>query len=130
MRMTRRTLLIGGGSGVLGVMLASCVPEPEPSPTSTRTPSPTLPDTTLTPAAAARSRWSTDPFARGAASFTPVGTQPTARDTLAQPVGTRMFFAGEATAPNSPGTMRGAVQSGRRVAAEVNRSAAAGERIA
>ena len=130
MRLTRRTLLIGGGSGVLTVLLASCIPEPAPSPTSTRTPSPTPPRTAVTPAAAARSTWSTDPFARGAASYTPVGAQPAARDALAQPVGTRVFFAGEATAPNSPGTMRGAVQSGRRVAAEVNRSAAAGERIA
>ncbi|HET8926235.1 MAG TPA: FAD-dependent oxidoreductase [Microbacterium sp.] len=130
MRLTRRTLLIGGGSGVLTVLLASCIPEPAPSPTSTRTPSPTPPRTAVTPAAAVRSTWSTDPFARGAASYTPVGVQPAARDALAEPVGTRLFFAGEATAPNSPGTMRGAVQSGRRAAAEASQNAAAGERIA
>lgn len=129
MRMTRRTLLIGGGSGVLTVLLASCIPEPAPSPTSTRTASPTPPPTVLTPVASARSTWSTDPFSRGAASYTPVGAQPAARDALGQPVGTRVFFAGEATS-DSPGTMRGAVQSGRRAAVEAGRHAAAEERIA
>lgn len=130
MTMTRRTLLIGGGSGVLTVLLASCIPEPAPSPTSTRTTSPTPPPTALTPAAAARSTWSTDAFARGAASFTPVGTQPDAREALAQPVGDRVFFAGEATSASSPGTMRGAAQSGRRAAAEVGQYVTAGERVA
>ena len=129
MRMTRRVLLIGGGSGVLSVLLASCIPEPEPSPTTTRTPTPPQP-TTLMPAAAMRSTWSTDPFARGAASYTPVGTQAVARDALAVPVGTRVFFAGEATSQNNPGTMRGAVQSGRRAAVDVGKYASPGERIA
>src|SRR5690606_7270659 len=109
---------------------ASCIPEPAPSPTPKPTPSSPPPATALTPTAAARSTWSTDPFARGAVSFTPVGTQPVVRDELAQPVGTRIFFAGEATSRTSPGTMRGAVQSGRRAATEAGEQAASGERIA
>ena len=88
--MTRRTLLMGAGAGVLGVLLASCTPEPAPSPTPDRSPTPKPTAGAITPAAFARSSWTTDPFALGAASFTPVGTQARAREALAEPVEDRL----------------------------------------
>ncbi len=130
MRMTRRTLLIGAGAGVLGVLLASCTPEPAPTPTPDRSPSPQPTGDTISPAAFARSSWSTDPFALGAASFIPVGTQASARDALAESVEDRLFFAGEATDSEAPGTMGAALRSGERAAEEVLRAAADDERIA
>lgn len=130
MRMTRRTLLIGAGAGALSVLLASCFPEPDPSPTQTSSPSPTPSGDGPQPIATLRSAWSTDSFAYGAASFTPVGAQPTSREALAESVEDRVFFAGEATDTEEPGTMQGAIRSGERAADELRRHAAAGERIA
>ncbi|MBO9625440.1 MAG: FAD-dependent oxidoreductase, partial [Microbacterium sp.] len=113
MRMTRRTLLIGAGAGVMGVLLASCTPEPAPSPTpDTRPPSPRPTGAALVPAAFARSAWTVDPFSLGAASYTPSGAQQSARDALAVPVSGRIFLAGEATDAEAPGTMSAAVRSG------------------
>lgn len=128
--MTRRTLLIGAGAGVLGVLLASCTPEPVPSPTPDRSPTPRPTTDAITPAAFARSSWTTDPFALGAASFTPVGVQAGAREALAASVDDRLFFAGEATDVDSPGSMAGALRSGERAAEDVLRVADDGERIA
>ncbi|MDQ0646004.1 monoamine oxidase [Microbacterium natoriense] len=128
--MTRRTLLVGAGAGVIGVLLASCTPEPAPTPTPDRTPSPTPTGDSLAPIAFARSAWSTDPSALGAASFTPVGVQSAARDALATPVRGRLFFAGEATDADAPGTMAGALRSGTRAAEELLAAAGAGERVA
>lgn len=130
MRMTRRTLLIGAGAGVLGVLLASCTPEPAPSPTPDRSPSPRPTGSTIAPLAFARSRWASDPFALGSASFTPAGVQASARDALAAPVDGRLFFAGEATDADAPGTMSGALRSGTRAAEELLAAAEYGERIA
>jgi monoamine oxidase len=130
MRMTRRTLLIGAGAGVLGVLLASCTPEPAPSPTPTRTPTPRPTSGAITPAAFARSAWTTDPFSLGAASYTPVGTQQSARDALAESVEDRLFLAGEATDAEAPGTIDAALRSGERAAQDVLRVAESGERIA
>lgn len=133
MRITRRTLLIGAGSGVLGVLLASCTPEPAPTPA----PSPSTPSAKPTPTGAgpapvsvARSTWSTDPFARGAASVTPVGTQPSAREALSEPIEGRLFLAGEATDAERPGTTGAALRSGIRAAEELLDAAGPGERIA
>jgi monoamine oxidase len=64
-------------------------------------------------------RWSGDPFARGSYSFNAVGSTPRMRDQLAAAVSGRLYFAGEATARNSFGTVHGALLSGRRAAAEV-----------
>lgn len=130
MRITRRTLLIGAGAGVVGVLLASCTPEPEPTPTPNRSPTPQPTGDVVTPAAFARSGWATDAFALGAASFTPVGSQPRSRDALAEPIDDRLFFAGEATDVDAPGTMTAAMRSGERAAGEVLRVADAGERVA
>ncbi|WP_243228257.1 FAD-dependent oxidoreductase [Microbacterium sp. CIAB417] len=129
--MTRRTLLIGAGVGAVSVLLASCTPEPTPSPTATRTPTGTPPPIDgPVPAQWLRSAWTTDPFARGAASFTPVGAQPSLREALTEPVEGRVFFAGETTDTEAPGTLRGALRSGERVASDLRGRAITGERIA
>lgn len=128
--MTRRTLLIGAGASVLGVLLASCTPEPAPSPTPDASPTPKPTGDAITPASFARSSWTNDPFALGAASFTPVGTQSSARDALAAPVAGRLFPSGEATDAEAPGTMAAALRSGQRSADELLDIAGDGERIA
>ena len=64
-------------------------------------------------------RWGADPWARGAYSYLAPGTSSATRRTLAQPVGSRLFFAGEATDLDHPATVHGALASGRRAAAEV-----------
>lgn len=128
--MTRRTLLIGAGAGVVGILLASCTPEPAPTPTPDRSPTPKPTADSITPAAFARSSWSSDSFSLGAASFTPVGIQAAARDALAEPVDDRLFLAGEATDVDAPGTMAAALRSGDRAADLLRRAADDGERVA
>jgi monoamine oxidase len=129
--MTRRTLLIGAGAGVLGVLLASCTPEPAPSPTPDRSPSPPPPTgTALSPIAFARSTWTTDPFSLGGASFTPAGVPQNIRESLAAPIDGRLFFAGEATDSEAPGTMAGALRSGLAAAEQLISLAEYGVRIA
>lgn len=130
MRMTRRELLWGAGAGALGVLLVSCTPTPDPTPTPTPSPTP-LPDTLVpAPAGSIRSSWATDPFACGAASYTRIGVQASTRETLAEPVENRLFFAGEATDADAPGTLLGAFRSGESAAMRVRASAAPAERIA
>jgi monoamine oxidase len=66
--------------------------------------------------------WQHDPFSRGAYSYQAVGgvDAPTA---LARPVRGTLFFAGEASdIEGRTGTVHGAIASGRRAAAEVERS--------
>ncbi|GGH49292.1 flavin monoamine oxidase family protein [Microbacterium album] len=137
MRTTRRTFLVGAGASAVAVLLASCTGEPAPPRTSSPAPSPTgglgTPTPTggvPTPAAFVRSAWATDPFSRGAMSFTPPGASPADRDALGEPVGERVFFAGEAVDAEAPGTLRGAYHSGQRVARDVIAVADEGERIA
>lgn len=130
MRITRRTLLLGAGAGAVSVLLASCTPEPEPTPTATRTREPEPPPGVPAPAASIRSTWTTDPFSLGAASFMPVGVLAETRSALARPVDDRVFFAGEATAEEAAGTVRGAIASGERVVQELMDPAGSGERIA
>lgn len=64
-------------------------------------------------------RWSSDPFSRGAYSFHAHGSTPAQRDTLATPLAGRLHFAGEATHRGHPSTVHGAYLSGLRAAAEV-----------
>ncbi|WP_435748808.1 FAD-dependent oxidoreductase [Microbacterium sp. PMB16] len=130
MRITRRTLLMGAGVGAVSVLLASCTPDPEPTPTPTRTREPQPQPGVPQPADSMRSSWTTDPFSYGAVSFTPVGVLAETREQLARPVGARVFFAGEATDADEPGTMRGAIRSGARAADEVEDKAEPGERVA
>lgn len=130
MRITRRTLLIGTGAGVLGMLLASCTPEPAPTPTPDRSPSPAPTAATLAPVAFARSRWTTDPFSRGSASFTPAGVPQSTREALAAPIDDRLFLAGEATDAEAPGTVAGALRSGLAAAEALIDVGEYGERVA
>lgn len=86
------------------------------------------------PLAMIRTSWSVDPFALGSYSYMAVGATPEMRVVLAAPLSdpagsNRIFFAGEATASDSPATVHGAQESGRRVAAEVRAAASNGERV-
>lgn len=136
--MARRTFLAVSLSGIAAVALSSCTwPQPSPtasptpttSPTPSRTPTPTAPDGVPLPTAMRRSRWGADPFARGAFSFDAVGTTPDLREKLAEPVGDRLFFAGEACDPDAAGTLAGARASGLRQAAAVQQIGEPGERV-
>ena len=64
-------------------------------------------------------RWQVDPFSRGSYSY--VGLEATGGDfnLLARPIGKSLFFAGEATCRDYPGTVHGAYVSGLRAANEV-----------
>jgi monoamine oxidase len=61
--------------------------------------------------------WEDDRWARGGYAFFDVGFRPELRGWLARPAG-RILFAGEHTSVRWQGYMNGAVQSGRRAAAE------------
>jgi monoamine oxidase len=62
--------------------------------------------------------WEQDPYARGGYAFFDPGFDPALRAWLSRPAG-RLFFAGEHTSVRWQGYMNGAVESGRRAAAEV-----------
>ena len=62
--------------------------------------------------------WQTDPYARGAYSYVPVGGLD-ARKKLAQPIEGTLFFAGEATDDTQPGTVAGAIAAAYRAAGEI-----------
>jgi monoamine oxidase len=62
--------------------------------------------------------WEQDPFVRGGYAYFDPGFEPSLRPWLAIPCG-RLFFAGEHTSIRWQGYMNGAIESGRRAAAEV-----------
>jgi monoamine oxidase len=62
--------------------------------------------------------WEQDPHARGGYAYFDPGFDPSLRAWLSRPAG-RLFFAGEHTSVKWQGYMNGAVESGRRAAAEV-----------
>ena len=62
--------------------------------------------------------WQSDPFSRGAYSYAAVGGTGGHR-ALAKPVKSTLFFAGEATSSDQTGTVAGAIESGKRAAAEL-----------
>ena len=72
--------------------------------------------------------WESDPFARGGYAFFDPAFDPSLRAWLARPCG-RLFFAGEHTSFQWQGYMNGAVESGRRAAAEVAASNALGSAL-
>jgi len=63
--------------------------------------------------------WESDPWARGGYAFFDPSYDPALRVWLARPCG-RLFFAGEHTSVKWQGYMNGAVESGRRAAAEID----------
>jgi monoamine oxidase len=71
------------------------------------------------PVATAITRWSKDPFSHGAYSFPVIGSPRSDITALAAPVGKRLFFAGEATYADYPGTVHGAYLSGIREAQRI-----------
>lgn len=68
------------------------------------------------PTGALVTRWATDPFARGSYSYVAAGASLDDYDTLAEPVGKRLLFAGEATSREFFATVHGAYESGVREA--------------
>ena len=65
--------------------------------------------------------WNRDPYARGAYTYQLIGGTD-AVAALARPIGSRLFFAGEATdTEGATGTVHGAIASGRRAARQVKR---------
>jgi monoamine oxidase len=62
--------------------------------------------------------WDDDPWARGGYAFFDPAFDPSLRAWLARPCG-RLFFAGEHTSLQWQGYMNGAIESGRRAAAEI-----------
>src|SRR5205807_8828002 len=62
--------------------------------------------------------WLDDPFSRGAYSYVPVNGL-AAQQALAEPIGGKLFFAGEATSVGHIGTVHGAIQTGQRAATEI-----------
>jgi len=71
------------------------------------------------PRSIATTSWSRDEFAHGSYSFNAVGSTRADRVALGDPVGGRLFFAGEATEPDYSSTVHGAYLTGRRVAIQV-----------
>lgn len=63
--------------------------------------------------------WDTDPWSRGGYAHVDAAFSPALQPWLARPFG-RLFFAGEHTSQRWRGSMNGAVESGRRAAAEVD----------
>lgn len=68
------------------------------------------------PTSALVTRWRADEFARGSYSYLSIDNRPGDRELLAAPVGSTLFFAGEATSSSNPATVQGALMSGRNAA--------------
>ncbi len=70
--------------------------------------------------------WTAEPYVLGSYSYPAPGTRPlvglTMREELALPVGSTLFFAGEATHNTAASTVPGALQTGERAGGEVNTS--------
>ncbi len=64
-------------------------------------------------------RWGQDPFTYGSYSYIPVGASGADYDVLAQSVQNKLYFAGEATIKEFPGTVHGAYWSGIREAEKI-----------
>ena len=68
--------------------------------------------------------WTAEPYVRGTYSYPAPGSYPdggpSMRQVLAAPVGSTLFFAGEATHNEAPSTVPGALQSGERAAGEID----------
>ena len=73
----------------------------------------------ISPVEVKTSNWSADPYARGAYSFHAPGSGLDDRRRLQEPVGDRLYLAGEAVGADNPATVHGAVSSGRYAAEEL-----------
>ncbi|HSW93423.1 MAG TPA: FAD-dependent oxidoreductase [Gammaproteobacteria bacterium] len=66
-------------------------------------------------------RWSEDPFSYGSYSYFKTGSTSADYDALAEPIGNKLFFAGEATCSTCPSTTHGAYLSGIREAERIRK---------
>ncbi|HNH06902.1 MAG TPA: FAD-dependent oxidoreductase, partial [Leptospiraceae bacterium] len=66
-----------------------------------------------------RTNWGKDEFSYGSYSHIPPGAESEDYDAIAEPVNDVLFFAGEGTSSEYPGTIHGALISGRRAAEEI-----------
>ncbi|MEM7453789.1 MAG: FAD-dependent oxidoreductase [Planctomycetota bacterium] len=73
------------------------------------------------PVAHKMTRWSEDPFSYGAYSHLSDGGTPRHRVQLRKRVGSKLFFAGEATHSQYPSTVHGAFMSGKKAASDIMR---------
>ena len=64
-------------------------------------------------------RWRSDPWAHGSYSYVPAGSSFAEHAALGEPVGDKLFFAGEATSDDYPATVHGAYLSGVRAARQI-----------
>lgn len=74
------------------------------------------------PTDVAITRWGADPFSRGSYSYIKIGSAPADQDALAEPVGGRVLFAGEATSVERFGYADGAMSTGIREAKRLLRA--------
>ncbi|PJE07240.1 MAG: monoamine oxidase [Mycobacterium sp.] len=65
------------------------------------------------------SSWTTDPYALGSYSYHAPGSGLDDRRRLQEPIGDRLYLAGEAVGADNPATVHGALLSGRHAAAEL-----------
>jgi monoamine oxidase len=73
----------------------------------------------ISPVEVRTSNWSVDPYARGSYSFHAPRSGLEDRRRLQEPIGDRLYLAGEAVGVNNPATVTGAVVSGRHAAAQL-----------
>lgn len=64
-------------------------------------------------------RWRSDPWSHGSYSYVPAGSSFAEHAALGEPVGDKVFFAGEATNDDYPATVHGAFLSGVRAARQI-----------
>ena len=64
-------------------------------------------------------RWRSDPWTHGSYSYVPAGSSFAEHAALGEPVGDKLFFAGEATSGDYPATVHGAYLSGVRAARQI-----------
>jgi len=76
-------------------------------------------DATPAPRSVDRTQWSRDPLSRGSYTYVAVGSTPDDIATLAEPVGDKLYFAGEATYRYHWAGAHGALASGIREAARI-----------
>lgn len=80
-----------------------------------------FPGKTVAPEGFIFTRWLSDPWALGSYSYPAVGSPLSDRLLYAEPVGERLYFAGEATQTQDFGTVHAALRSGEEVADQIIR---------
>jgi monoamine oxidase len=75
----------------------------------------------IAPVEVRTTRWTLDPYALGAYSFYAPGSGPEDRRRLQEPIGDRLYLAGESVGVENPATAHGALLSGRHAAGELMR---------